>query len=63
MNKWFVNNFNLFLAVPGLPGCLGFSLVVASGGRSSCGVPAPHGSGFSCCGAQALGTWASVISA
>ena len=26
-----------------------------------CGVPASHCGGFSCCGARALGTWASVV--
>ena len=31
------------------------------GATLSCGARAPHGSGFSCCGAQVLGVWASVI--
>ena len=35
-------------------------LVAESGGYSRCGLPASCCSGFSCCGAQALGTWASV---
>ena len=28
---------------------------------SSCGERASHGGGFSCCGARALGAWASVV--
>ena len=39
----------------------GLSLVVASGGYSLCGVRASHCSGFFCCGARALGMWASVV--
>ena len=52
----------------------GLSLVVASGGCSSlqgtgsrhagfgsCGARASHCGGLSCCGAQALGAWASVV--
>ena len=42
---------------------LGLSLVAVSGGYSSLRVQAPHCSGFSCFGAQALGTWASVVAA
>ena len=30
---------------------------------SSCGAWVPHCGGFSCCGAQALGTWVSVAAA
>ena len=30
---------------------------------SSCGAPASHCSGFSCCGAWALGVWASIVAA
>ena len=37
----------------------GLSLVAASGGYSSS--QASRCSGFSCCGAPALGTWASVV--
>ena len=33
--------------------------MAASGLR--CGAWASHGGGFSCCGARALGTWASVV--
>ena len=31
------------------------------GATLRCGVWASHCSGFSCCGAQAIGTWASVV--
>ena len=44
----------VFVAVRGL------SLVVASGGYSSLWCVASYCGGFSCCGAQALGAWASV---
>ena len=36
------------------------SPVAASEGYSSCGAQASHCSGFSCCRAQALGSWASA---
>ena len=39
------------------------SLVAVSGGTLHCGVRASHCSDFSCCGVQALGTWASVVAA
>ena len=39
------------------------SLVAVSGGTLHCGVSASHCSDFSCCGVQALGTWASVVAA
>ena len=46
----------VFVAACGLP------LVAASGGATlCCGAQAPHCSGFSCCGARALGAWASVV--
>ena len=38
----------------------GLSLVVASRGYFRCGVRSSHCSGFSCCGAQALGMRVSV---
>ena len=44
-----------FIAVRGL------SLVAVSGGYSSLRCMGSHCSGFSCCGAQALGTRASVV--
>ena len=40
---------------------MGFSLVVVS--KGSCSVRTSHCGGFSCCRAQALGTWASVVAA
>ena len=53
----------LFLAALGLHCCVGFcfSLVAGSGGCSSCSVWASHCSSFSCCRAQPLGAWASVV--
>ena len=39
----------------------GLSLVAASGAILRCGARASHCSGFSCCGAWALGTQASVV--
>ena len=39
------------------------SLIAESGVFSSDGGWASHCEGFSCCGAQALGTWASVVAA
>ena len=39
----------------------GLSLVVESGAALHCGVRASHCGGFSCCGARALGTRASVV--
>ena len=39
----------------------GLSLVVASGATLRCDARASHCSGFSCCGARALGAWASVV--
>ena len=54
-----------FLPVLGVLLCtgLGFPLVVASRGYSLVVVHGPHCGGSSCCGAQALGTWASVVAA
>ena len=39
----------------------GLSLVAASGAALCCAARASHCGGFSCCRAQALGTWASVV--
>ena len=47
----------VFIALSGL------SLVVMSRSHSFCSVQASHCNGFSCCGAQALGSWASVAAA
>ena len=51
-------------------GCTGSSLLSASflqlwrvGATLRCGARASHCGGFSCCGAQALGAWASVLAA
>ena len=47
---------SLFMAVLGLPCCVGlFSSYSKQGLLSSCGAQAPHCCGFSCWGAQALG--------
>ena len=49
----------LFLAVLGLCCCTrAFS---SCGERVHCGARASHCGGFSCCGAWALGAWASVV--
>ena len=40
---------------------VGLSLGVASGATLCCSACASHCGGFSCCGAQAPGSWASVI--
>ena len=45
----------VFVAVRGL------SLVAARGATLRCGARASRCSGFSCCGARALGMWASVV--
>ena len=47
--------FHLFLAVPGLRCYRAFPGCGQRGLLSSCGAWASHCSGFSCCGAQALG--------
>ena len=59
----FIYLFYLFIF-----GCIGSSLLCAgflqlrqAGATLHCSVRASHCSGFSCCGAQALGTWASVV--
>ena len=51
----------LFSAEPGLCCCCGLRLAVARGGRSCCGLQSPRCGGFSSCGAQALGAWASLV--
>ena len=50
---FFFKNFNLFMAVLGLPCC--------EQAFSSCGEQASRCSGLSCCGVRALGVWASVV--
>ena len=53
----------LFLAALGLSWLLrtGFLQLVQAGATLPSSARASHCSGFSCCGAQALGTWASVV--
>ena len=41
----------------------GLSLVWRAGAALRCGAWASHCGGFSCCGARALGAWASVVAA
>ena len=53
----------LFGAALGLRYCVGFSLATASGAPLPCGTRASHRGDFSCCEAQALGSWASVVTA
>ena len=52
---YFILFIYLFLALLGLCCC--------TRAFSSCGAWASHCGGFSCCGAQALGAWASVVAA
>ena len=54
------NFMYLLLVVLGLCCCMGFSLLMVRGLLSSCGALASHWVGLTCCGAWALGTWASV---
>ena len=52
----------LFLAVLGLCCCAqAFSSCGERGATLRCGARASHYRGFSCCGARALGAWASVV--
>ena len=39
----------------------GFLQLRRAGATLPCGAQTSHYGGFSCCGAQALGTWASVV--
>ena len=59
---------NLFIFIYFIFGCIGSSLLLAGflylrrvGATLRCGAWASHCSGFSCCGAWALGTRASVV--
>ena len=52
-NTWVMNFCNFFLAVLGLRCC--------AQAFSSCSTWVAHCGGFSCCRAQALGTWASIV--
>ena len=50
------------MAVLGLCCCSrAFSSCIQQELLSSCGAQASHCGGFSCCGARALGRWASVV--
>ena len=51
----------LFLACWVFVAVHGLSLVLVSGSTLRCGLRASHCSGFSCCGARALGVRASVV--
>ena len=55
LDFFFFNLFYLFVF-----GCIGSSLLLA-GATLRCGARASHCSGFSCCGAQALGMQDSVV--
>ena len=55
--------FFFFLSLLGLGCCAGFLWLQPVGATLHCGARASHCGGFSCCGAQALGTWASVVEA
>ena len=54
---------NLFLAALGLRccACTGFLQLRRAGATLRCGARASHCGGFSCCGAWALGMWASGV--
>ena len=65
--RCFIHNFDIYLFIYG---CVGSSLLRAgvlqlqqAGASLRCGARASHCGGFSCCGAPALGTWASVVAA
>ena len=63
----FMGHFkNIYLFIFGRTGSsllCGCSLVTREGQLFGCGAWASRCSGFSCCGAKSLGTWASVVSA
>ena len=54
-------SFYYFLAALGLRCCVWAFSSCGERGLLLCGGPASHCGGFSCCGAQALGVWASVV--
>ena len=59
---FFFNKFiYLFLAALGLRCCAGFLQLRPAGATLRCGARASHHSAFSCCGARALGMWASIV--
>ena len=55
--------FYLFVVVVDLRCCAAFLVKAASWGTFHCGAQAPHRGGFSCCRAQVIGAWASVVAA
>ena len=61
---FFFNLFILFIFIFGRVGssllCAGF-LLRRAGATLHCGARASHCGGSSCCGARALGAWASVV--
>ena len=63
----FLMNLFIYLFVFGCVGssllCVGFLELRRAGATLLCGERASHCGGFSCCGAQALGTRASVAAA
>ena len=63
---FFLNKF-IYLFIFGCVGslllCAGFLQLRRAGATLCCGARASHCGGFSCCGAQAVGSWASVVAA
>ena len=59
--SFFFKLINLFLAALGLRCCTQPFLLQRAGATLHCGEWASHCGGFSCCGAWALGMWASVV--
>ena len=60
---FFFNFIYLFIfgCVGSLLLCAGFLSLLRAGDTLPCGARASHCGGFSCCGARALGVWASVV--
>ena len=61
LNKFIYFFICLFVAALGLHCCAHFLQLWRAGATLRCGVWASHCGGFSCCGARALGTRASVV--
>ena len=53
-------DLNIFGCIVSSPLRTGFLQLRRAGATLRCGARASHSGGFSCCGAQALGAWASV---
>ena len=64
IHSFFIYKF-IYLFIFGCVGslllCAGFLQLWQAGATLHCGVRASHCGGFSCCGARALGAWASVV--